>query len=67
MSVSYTHLASKTIKPENVGKTTPGQASVSFANSRTKNIYWLNGCSWAVNNWNNTEATKSPATPGKTN
>lgn len=59
--------ASKTIKPENVGKTTPGQASVSFANSRTKNIYWLNGCSWAVNNWNNTEATKSPATPGKTN
>ena len=50
-------------------KVTPshGQASVSFANSRTKNIYWLNGCSWAVNNWNNTEATKSPATPGKTN
>ena len=58
--------ASKTIEPKNVGISTPGQASVSFANSRTKTL-WLNGCSWAVNNWNNTEATKSPATPGKTN
>lgn len=53
--------ASKTIKPENVGKTTPGQASVSFANSRTKNIYWLNGCSWAVNNWGSSEADFSRA------
>lgn len=59
--------ASKTIKPENVGKTTPGQASVSFANSRTKNIYWLNGCSWAVNNWNSSTPTKAPATPGSAN
>lgn len=39
---------------------------VTFTNDRT-NGQWLNGCSWAVNNWNNTEATKSPATPGKTN
>lgn len=41
-------------------------AALTFENSRSK-ILWLNGCSWAVNNWNNTEATKSPATPGKTN
>ena len=58
--------ASKTIKPENVGKTTPGQASVSFANSRTKTL-WLNGCSWAVNNWNSSTPTKAPATPGSAN
>ncbi|MDY4966174.1 MAG: InlB B-repeat-containing protein [Dysosmobacter sp.] len=37
-----------------------------FDNSRIRPL-WLNGCSWAVNNWNNTEATKSPATPGSAN
>ena len=58
--------ASKTIEPKNVGISTPGQASVSFANSRTKTL-WLNGCSWAVNNWNSSTPTKAPATPGSAN
>lgn len=42
--------ASKTIKPENVGISTPGQARVSFTNDRTESL-WLNGCSYAVNRW----------------
>ena len=41
-------------------------AEVKFTNKRN-NGQWLNGCSWAVNNWNNTEATKAPATPGSAN
>lgn len=49
-----------------VESTTEKTKEVTFKNSRPKTL-WLNGCSWAVNNWNNTEATKSPATPGKTN
>lgn len=49
-----------------VESTTEKTKEVTFHNSRSKTL-WLNGCSWAVNNWNNTEATKSPATPGKTN
>lgn len=54
-------------KPQSATLTTAASATaLTFENSRPKTL-WLNGCSWAVNNWNNTEATKSPATPGKTN
>ena len=45
----------------------PNQENKFAFNNRRTVDKWLNGCSWAVNNWNNTEATKSPATPGKTN
>lgn len=37
-----------------------------FDNSRIRPL-WLNGCSWAVNNWNSSTPTKAPATPGSAN
>ena len=39
---------------------------VTFENSRPT-VKWLNGCSWAVNNWNSSTPTKAPATPGSAN
>ena len=41
-------------------------AEVKFTNKRN-NGQWLNGCSWAVNNWNSSTPTKAPATPGSAN
>lgn len=46
--------------------TAASAAALTFENSRPKTL-WLNGCSWAVNNWNSSTPTKAPATPGSAN
>lgn len=63
---SWRYTPSETASNPRTIELTKENNKVTFKNSRPT-VKWLNGCSWAVNNWNNTEATKSPATPGKTN
>ena len=52
---------------KNITLTVSGDNTVTFNNTRKTPGKWLNGCSWAVNNWNKSTPTRSPATPGSAN